>query len=138
LEFPAVFDSEGTAARFARLASQLRTVFGASSPSVGQDSSFHGEIEVPAAATSGGLMLRVVVSNFGDLAAVTSEEERYGDDAELAELLHPADAPRIYGALHDLGYVVVALDPLEEMYDGSSASLRVRGAHWWSRYFDYL
>jgi hypothetical protein len=138
LEFPADFDSEHTAARFAQLASHLRTAFGACSSSTGQDSSFHGDIEVPAVATSGGLIVRVVVSNFGDLAAVTSDEALYRDDAELAELLHPADAARVYGALHDLGYVALRLDPLEEMYNGASAPLRKQGARWWSRYFDYL
>jgi hypothetical protein len=79
-----------------------------------------------------------MVSNFGDLTAVSSEEACYCDDAELAEVLHPADAACVYGILDDLGYVALRLDPLEEMYDGVHAHLRTQGATWWSRYFDYL
>lgn len=138
MEFPADFDFERTSARFAQLTSQLRTAFGTSWPSSGQDSSFHGDITVPAAATAGGLLLKVVVSNFGDLAAVVSEDALYCDDAELAELLHPADTARVYGTLDELGYVALRLDPLEEMYNGASASLHEQGARWWNRYFDYL
>ncbi|MFF0378575.1 hypothetical protein [Actinoplanes missouriensis] len=138
MEFPAHFDHERAATRFSQLESGLRTAFGACYSSAGQDSSFHGDIEVPAAVTSGGLMLRVRISNFGDLAAASSEEALYCDDAELAELLHPADAARVYGALDYLGYIALRLDPLEEMYNGASAFLRERGAPWWDRYFDYL
>ncbi|MEV6602506.1 hypothetical protein AB0M36_37525 [Actinoplanes sp. NPDC051346] len=138
LEFPAGFDHGQTAVRFTQLEAQLRAAFGTVASWDGQDCSFHGGIEVPAVATTGGLKLRVMVSNFGDLTAVSSEEGLYCDDVELAELLHPADAARIYGVLDDLGYVTLRLDPLDEMYDGVCAHLRTQGEKWWTRYFDYL
>ncbi|MFI7548056.1 hypothetical protein [Actinoplanes sp. NPDC049599] len=138
LEFPAGFDYERTAARFGRLDAQLRAAFGTVHLWDGQDCSFHGGVEVPAERTAGGLLLRVMVSNFSGLTAVSSDRARYCDDAELAEVMHPVDAARVYGVLEDLGYVVLRLDPLEEMYDGVWAPLRTQGARWWSRYFDYL
>jgi hypothetical protein len=138
LEFPGGFHYERTAQRFGRLVGQLRAAFGKVLFWDGQDSSFHGGIEVPAAGTAGGLKLMVTVSNFGDLTAVSSEQALYCDDAELAEVMHPADAARVYGVLDDLGYFVLRLDPLEEMYDGVCAHLRARGERWWGRYFDYL
>ena len=138
LEFPADFNHALTAARFGQLAGRIRAEFGADWSSLGQDSSFHGAITVPAAATTGGLDLRVTVSNFADLTAVSSDQALYCDDDDLAELLHPADTARVYGALDELGYVMLRLDPLEEMYNGACPHLRTQGARWWDRYFGYL
>jgi hypothetical protein len=137
-EFPAGHDYERAAARFDQLGTQLRAAFGIAGSYAGQDSSLHGAIEIPAASTAGGLRLLVRVSNFGDLTAVSSEESLYCDDAELAEIMHPADATRVYGTLEGLGYIVLRLDPLEEMYNGVAAHLRRKGATWRHRYFDYL
>ena len=138
VEFPAGFDRASVTARFLRLESQLGAAFGACGSYRGEDASFHGCVEVAAAATAGGRDINVMVSNFGDLAAVSFESFFFYEDAEIAELMHPSDATRVYGALHDLGYVVVRLDPLWEYYDGVVASLRSRADPWWSRYFDYL
>jgi hypothetical protein len=100
-----------------------------------EDASFHGRIDIPAAATTTGQRLVIVISNFGGLAVLAVENPGVWDDEEAARLLRRDDASRIREALDDLGYTLVPEGQLWRRYDG------VCGpgiSTWWDRYFDYL
>ncbi|MFI7598986.1 hypothetical protein [Actinoplanes sp. NPDC049681] len=139
LEFPANYDHHRARARFNALAERLDRDFNCQTDvdRNAQDASFHGRIDIPAAATATGERLVIVISNFGDLAVLAVENPGVWDAEEAASVLNPDDNNRIHRALHDLGYVAVPEGPLWKRYDGPGGVL-ASDASWWNRYFDYL
>jgi hypothetical protein len=143
LDFPAGFNRDETGDRFGQLVDRLDTAFSCACEADGhvQDASYHGRIEIPAAATATGTRLVIVVSNFGGLAVVAADNPGVWTQEEFTELLHPDDAQRIYTALDDLGYTVVPEEPLWQTYDGNGPlplSYHTHLPTWWIRFFDYL
>ncbi|MFI6779623.1 hypothetical protein [Micromonospora sp. NPDC050276] len=69
-EFPANYNHQRARARFNQLAERVNRDFSCQcwGDREVQDASFHGRIDIPAAATTTGERLVIVVSNFGDLA----------------------------------------------------------------------
>lgn len=140
LEFPANYNHRRARARFNQLAERLNRDFGCQCWVDGevQDASFHGRIDIPAAATATGERLVIVISNFGDLAVLALENPGVWDDEEAAQVLQPNDTTRIRKALDDLGYTLIPEGPLWKRYDGPAGTLTAPDATWWTRYFDYL
>jgi hypothetical protein len=101
-------------------------------------------VEIPAAVTATGRRLFIVVSTFGDLAAVMADNSWRQTQEEFTRQLHPDDAQRIYTALADLGYTVVPEDPLRGAeYDGyafgSDPGIQIQyRPTWWDRFFGYV
>ncbi|WP_406105727.1 hypothetical protein [Micromonospora globbae] len=139
LEFPANYNHQRARARFNQLVERLNRDFGCQCDvdREVQDASFHGRIDVPAAATATGERLVIVISNFGDLAVLAVENPGVWDDEEAAQVLHPDDTTRIRRALDDLGYTLIPEGPLWKRYDGPGDTLAPDDT-WWTRYFDYL
>ncbi|MFU8873021.1 hypothetical protein [Micromonospora sp. SL4-19] len=137
LEFPANYDHRRARTRFNHLAERLDRDFGCQCDVDRhvQDASFHGRIDIPAAATTTGERLVIVISNFGDLAVLAVENPGVWDDEEAAQVLHPDDTSRIHKALDDLGYTLIPEEPLWNRYDGVCGPAI---STWWVRYFDYL
>ena len=146
LEFPADFNRDETRNRFRQLVDRLSTAFSCAreADSNVQDATFHNRVEIPAAATASGRRLFIVVSNFGGLAAVVTDNSWRQTQEEFTRQLHPDDAQRIYTALDDLGYTVVPEDPLRgEDYDGyafgSDPRIQIQyRPTWWDRFFGYV
>jgi hypothetical protein len=142
LEFPSGYNHQRARARFEQLAQRLDADFNQQCriDRHVQDSSLHGRIDIPAAATATGRPLVVLVSNFGPLAVLAVDNPGVWTDAEAARLLHPDDAGRVHTALADLGYTLIPEEPLWEPYDGvcDPAIFSPSEPTWWLRYFDYL
>lgn len=72
LEFPAGYDEAGAMGRLDEPVEQLDAAFSCACQADRhvEDASYHGRIEIPAAATATRSRLVIVVSNFGGLAVV--------------------------------------------------------------------
>ena len=146
LEFPADFNRDETRNRFRQLVDRLNTAFSCAREADGslQDTTYFNRVEIPAAVTATGRRLFIVVSTFGDLAAVMADNSWRQTQEEFTRQLHPDDAQRIYTALDDLGYTVVPEDPLRgEDYDGyafgSDPRIQIQyRPTWWDRFFGYV
>ncbi|UFR01891.1 hypothetical protein KBP30_12135 [Streptomyces sp. Go40/10] len=143
LEHPDGFDHPGARLRATRLRDRLTRDLG--SPcrlDEGiQDASFSFCVDVPAEAVEAGVPLSVRLSNYGDLAAVTTEAPDGHDDLDDAVrdgALSEADRVRITTALSDLGYRLVPQRLLHRPYDGATWLAREDQATWWTRFFDHL
>jgi hypothetical protein len=75
LQFPAGFNRDETRNRFGQLVDRLDTAFSCACEAERhvEDASYHGRVEIPAAATATGIRLVIVVSNFGGLAVVAAD-----------------------------------------------------------------
>ncbi|WP_416966678.1 hypothetical protein [Streptomyces sp. 4F14] len=140
LEFPRGYDHAAARARFDRLAGRLDRRFRCTcSVDRGvQDASHHGTIVIPDTAAASGERITVIVSNFGNSAAVTlGNPGSYGEDEENV-LFENADRRRIDDELKALGYTNVSEHLLRARYDGVSGLGSSARRTWWDRFFDYL
>ncbi|MER6680858.1 hypothetical protein [Streptomyces olivaceoviridis] len=143
LEYPDGFDRAGARLRAARLRDRLTQDFGRSCrlDEGIQDASFSFSLDIPAEATGAGVPIAVRLSNYGDLAVVTTPEPGSHDDLDDAVregALSEADRDRITAALSDLGYRLVAPRLLHRPYDGVTWLVDEGHATWWTRFFDHL
>src|SRR2546421_3954518 len=94
LEFPAGYHHRRARAQFEQLAQRLDADFNCECrvDSDVQDASLHGRIDIPAAATTTGRPLVVLVSNFGGLAVLTVDNPGVWTQVQAAQMLHPDDA----------------------------------------------
>jgi hypothetical protein len=143
LESPRGYDHAAVRARFNELTIRLNRTFDCTCEVDHdvQDASYHGTITIPDSATASSDHITVIVSNFGNLIAVTLGNVGDYDADEEGELLHPDDKDQIDHMLEDLGYVAISQHLLETAYDGTNESLKAaypgREPTWWIRYFDY-
>ncbi|MEV5149229.1 hypothetical protein [Streptomyces sp. NPDC052727] len=143
LEHPDGFDHAGARLRAARLRDRLVQDFGRPCrlDEGFQDASFSFSVDVPAEATGAGVLFAVRLSNYGDLAVVTTPAPGGHDDLDDAVrdgALSEADRDRITAALSDLGYRLVPPRLLHRPYDGVTWLADEDHATWWTRFFDYL
>ncbi|MGW6951756.1 hypothetical protein [Streptomyces xanthophaeus] len=117
-----------------------------------QDASYYWSIGIPAEVTEAGVPLGIRLSNYGNLAVVTTPRPDSHDDLVHAVrdgALSEADRGRIEAALTDLGYTLVPQRLLHQRYNGvtwladTDVSLRSYGTHqghgtWWTRFFEHL
>lgn len=91
LEFPAGYDHDETRNRFGELVDRLDTAFSCTCQAERhvEDASYHGRVDIPAAATATGSQLVIVVSNFGGLAVVAVDNPGAWTQEEFTELLGP-------------------------------------------------
>ncbi|MEU5430715.1 hypothetical protein AB0H73_34650 [Streptomyces olivoreticuli] len=154
LEFPDGYDYARARSRAARLTERLNTEL--ARPCVtgdtAEDASYSFMVRIPAAATGAGVPLAVRLSNFGDLAVVTTPAPDSHDDLDHAVAdgaVSETDRRRIESALSDLGYVLVPQRLLHSPYDGvtwladETGTVISYGAHrgratWWTRLFEHL
>ncbi|MEV7892229.1 hypothetical protein ACWD3I_31655 [Streptomyces sp. NPDC002817] len=162
LEHPADFDRETSRNCFARLLSALEERFGPScSGGRGQDSSFYGVIEVPAAATGVDRDMGVAMSNFGNYfvtafmrvgEGAAAGEERPSEEfvtwldgvctamgctfVPTGLLREPYDGPSVLAAAGDLelARVLIAAGLAEPEDDDEELGK----SDWHERYFDYM
>ena len=95
---------------------------------------------VPADGTAAGRDLVVCVSSVGTLAVMAMDNPGAWSHSEFEQLVAGSDVDRIGRALVDLGYVLVAEEPLGTEYSGPSGLTQLDarcGPTWWTRYFDY-
>lgn len=141
LEWPQHYNRGETAALFSGLVSRLEGDFAArcTAEQDTQDSSEYGRVVVPADATACGSRIVVCVSKFGSLALVCADNPGafFGtEDAQAEGELDGVDLAKVYRALVDLGYAVVAEEVLERDYDGPSRlPSHVQRPSWWHRFF---
>ena len=145
-EVPRDFDQAATQARFDRLAERLSEAYGV--PLVAgvgpqQDAALFGGISIPAEATRTRTKrtrvrfpLRVMVSNFGGLAAYLAVHDASTPTVPTPPV-HPDDRERIEHALTALGHLVVPEHILEARYDGPN-SHPDSTMTWYARFFDFL
>ncbi|MFI1170166.1 hypothetical protein [Streptomyces melanogenes] len=112
LEFPDGFDYPLAKAQATRLKDRLTEDFGQACPLDDQiqDASYYFTIAIPAEAAETGVPVTVRLSNFGNLAVVTTPGPDSHDDLDHAVregALSAADRSRIEAALCGLGYTVV-------------------------------
>ncbi|WP_371656447.1 MULTISPECIES: hypothetical protein [unclassified Streptomyces] len=154
LEFPDGFDRLLAAARATQLNDQLTKDFGHACEldEQIQDASYYFNIAIPSEATEAGVPLGLRLSNFGNLAVVTTPRPDSHDDLDHAVregALTVADRSRIEAALCDFGYTLVPPRLLHRPYDGVTwladegsfyAGYGPYGgrATWWIRYFEHL
>ncbi|MET8769935.1 hypothetical protein [Streptomyces sp. NPDC004658] len=143
LEHPDGFDRAAARLRAARLRDRLTQDFGRPCrlDEGIQDASFSFSVDVPAEATGAGMLIAVRLSNYGDLAVVTTPALCSHDDLDDAVrdgALSGADRDRITAALSDLGYRLVAPRLLHRPYDGVTWLADEGNATWWTRFFDHL
>ncbi|PKV89951.1 hypothetical protein [Streptomyces sp. TLI_146] len=154
LEFPDGFDYSLAKAQATRLEDRLTRDFrrACALDDQVQDASFYFRIALPAEATEADVPLGVRLSNFGNLAVVTTPGPDSHDDLDQAVqegALTAADRSRIETALHDLGYTLVRPALLHRPYDGVTRLADEGFSHisygphqgratWWTRYFEYL
>ncbi len=143
LEYPRDFDFRATRERFNRLVDRLESDFNGTclADRHVEDASLHARVDVPAPVTATGRVLVVCVSNFGNLAVLALDNPGAWTQEELEQTVASSDIERITNALNDLGYVLLAEEPLWTGYSGPSALTQLgarNGATWWTRYFDYL
>lgn len=143
LEFPRGFDFQATREHFDRLVERLQEDFGGECVADRhvEDATLHARIDVPARLTATGRDLVVSVSNFGNLAVMALDNPGAWSQEEFEQMAAALDVDGIATALDDLGYILLAEEPLWSDYTGPSALTQVdarHGATWWTRYFDYL
>ncbi|MBL1083340.1 hypothetical protein JK359_15315 [Streptomyces actinomycinicus] len=155
LEFPDGFDHAAAGARAVRLQERLGRDFGQPcSLDAVQDASCYFRVSIPRQATEADVHIAVRLSNYGDLAAVTTPRPDSHEDLDQAVAegaLSGRDRRRVEDALSDLGYVLVPLRLLHRLYDGVTwladdvPGAVVAGypphqgrATWWTRFFEYL
>lgn len=155
LEFPDGFDYEQAKSHAIRLKDRLSKDFG--HPCLlddgVQDASYYFSVSIPTAAAEADVSIGVRLSNYGNLAVITTP--RPDSHASLAEAvedgaLSAGDCLRVKAALSDLDYELVPLGLLHRVYDGVTwlandvpgavvASYSHQGqATWWTRFFEYL
>lgn len=120
LERPADFDLETSRNCFARLVSALEERFGPSCTNgLGQDTSFYGVIDIPAAATGLGLRMGVAMSNFGTYFVTASMT--LGESAPDEEAYPPEEfVTWLDGVCTAMGCTYIPDELLREPYDGPS------------------
>lgn len=144
LEFPSGYDDVATRMRFYRLVSHLNHRFDCACgiDRHVEDASYHGTIDVPAAATDSGEHVIVTVSNFGNLAAVTLGNPGSRAEGDEHELFRSTDRPRVEDELAALGYVSISERLLRRHYDGDNDfASHYPPEHpltWWTRFFDHM
>nr|WP_202487132.1 hypothetical protein [Streptomyces sp. SID8354] len=154
LEFPDGFDYPLAKAQANRLNERLTHDFGwaCGLDDQIQDASYYLKVAIPAEATEAGVPLAVRLSNFGNLAVVTTPRPDSHDDLDQAVqegALTAADRSRIETALHDFGYTLVPPRLLHRPYGGvtrladegyfyASYGPHQGCATWWTRYFEHL
>lgn len=143
LEHPDGFDHAGARLRASGLRDRLTQDFGRPCrlDEGIQDASFSFSVDIPAEATGAGVLIAVRLSNYGDLAAVTTPAPGSHDDLDDAVrdgALSEADRDRVTAALSDLGYRLVAARLLHRPYDGVTWLVDEGHATWWTRFFDHL
>lgn len=127
--------------RFADLARRMEGVFGPVEVDwSAQDSSHHGSITLSADVLRSGDAITVVISNFGNLAAVSLGVPDSHDSEEISILMDVAERDLIGELVVSAGYIPVAEDLLRERYTGVSVFARdpQRPPSWWDRFFTYL
>ncbi|WP_156727631.1 hypothetical protein [Streptomyces apocyni] len=155
LEFPEGFDYTLAKSRATQLEGRLSEDFGQPcflNDGV-QDASYYFSVGIPQTATEACVAVGVRLSNYGNLAVITTPmPDSYGDlDQAVADgALSEGDRLRIEATLSDLGYELVPLRLLHRVYDGVTwlandvpgavvASYGHPGqATWWTRFFEYL
>ncbi|MEU6671215.1 hypothetical protein [Streptomyces sp. NPDC046727] len=143
LEHPDGFDHPAARLRAARLRDRLSEDFGwpCDLDEGIQDASYSFSVHVPARATEAGGFLAVRLSNYGDLAVVTTPApggHEDLDDAVCDGALSEADHVRVTTALSDLGHRLVPQRLLHRPYDGVTWLAAEDCATWWTRFFDHL
>lgn len=141
LEAPKGYNFFAERRRFADLARRMEGVFGPVEVDwIAQDSSHHGAITVPAEVLRSGDAITVVISNFGDLAAVSLGVPDSYDLEEISILLDVSDRDLVGELVMSVGYVPVAEELLREQYTGPSVFARDPQwpPSWWDRFFTYL
>lgn len=145
-EVPRDFDHAAIQARFDRLAERLSEAYEVplvAGAGPAQDAACFGGISIPAEVTKTRTKrsrirfpLRVIVSNFGGLAAYLAFHDASTPTAPTPPV-HPDDRERIEGALTGLGYLVVPEHILAARYDGPNSNPAVEMT-WYTRFFGYL
>ncbi|MCX5198506.1 hypothetical protein OOK31_32260 [Streptomyces sp. NBC_00249] len=149
--FPDGYDPARAQARAERLRARLeQTLGGPCVLTLAEDAGYYGTIVVPPRATQAGVPIAVRLSNYGDLAVVTTpapDSHHDLDHAVAAGALTASDRHHIETALSD--HYLVPLPPLHHLYDGVVTTLRddtprvSYGPHagrttWWTRFFEHL
>ena len=133
-EMPGGFDAgafEGRLKRFKAFAAGLQATVGTDCaaetwPQV-QDASFVGDVSIPPRLLATDEVARVVISHFGDFAAMSD-----GDS-----LVSPDTLARIKSVVREHGYVWIPGEVLDQPYTGANRG--VSGFRSWrNRYFDYV
>jgi len=155
LEFPDGFDYERAEARAVRLTERLTEELGRPcSNGRTQDASYYFTVGIPPRSADAGEWTGVRLSNYGDLAVVTTPlPDSHGDlDEAVADgALSEEDRRRIEATLSELGLELVPLRLLHRLYDGvtwladdvpgavvMSWPPHTGKATWWTRFFEYL
>ncbi|MFF8731226.1 hypothetical protein ACF073_32775 [Streptomyces sp. NPDC015171] len=154
LEHPDGFDRVTARRRAAGLRGLLTEGFGRPCrlDEAVQDASYSFALCVPAEATEAGVPLAVRLSNYGDLAVVTTPAPDSHADLDHAVrdgALSEADRVRLTAALSALGYRLVPPRLLHRPYDGvtrlahEAPCFLSYGPHqgratWWTRFFEHL
>ncbi|SEB96614.1 hypothetical protein SAMN05216532_0046 [Streptomyces sp. 2231.1] len=154
LEFPEGFDHPSARARASRLKSRLDEDFGQACTLDDQiqDASYYFKITVPAEATEAQVLMGVRLSNYGNLAVVTTPLPDSHDDLDHAVrsgAVSEADRRLIEAALTECGYTSIPPRLLHRPYDGVTPLADERFPHaaygphqaratWWTRYFEHL
>lgn len=148
MEFPDGFDYDEAKARADALSERLTREFGFPCPVRStQDAAAYFSMGVEAQATEAGGHLGVWLSNYGDLASITTpawgglNDDLHGDlnEAVADGAISQADRLRLETALSELGYVLVQQRPLQLPYDGVHTDwVWVGEPTWWVRFFYHL
>lgn len=152
LEHPEGYDHRRAGLRATELADRLSEEFGGRCPlDRNEDASYYFAIGVPAELAEAGVHVGIRLSNYGDLAVVTtpSPDSHAGEDGAVAAgALSVADRRRIEAALSDLGYVQVPPRLLHRPFDGVTRlvdedSVISHPPHQdvatrWTRFFEHL
>jgi len=151
LEFPDGFDSMRARIRAIQLRKRLNEDFGTPERDQPvrlddgiQDASFSFGLRIPPGVTEAGEWICVRLSNYGDLAVVTTPKpDSHPDlDAAVADgALSERDRHRVESALKEMEYQLVPPRLLLREYDGVTwlADAEPAGeVTWWTRFFDYL
>jgi hypothetical protein len=151
LEFPDGFDSMSARIRAIKLRKRLNEDFATPERDQPvrlddgiQDASFSFGLRIPPGVTEAGEWICVRLSNYGDLAVVTTPQpDSHPDlDAAVADgALSEGDRRRVESALTEMEYHLVPPRLLLREYDGVTwlADADPPGeVTWWTRFFDYL
>ncbi|CAL9324227.1 hypothetical protein [Streptomyces sp. SudanB182_2057] len=154
LEFPDTFDHAAAEARAIQLRNRLSDDLGhpCRLEDQIQDASYYFRVNVPEQATQAGIPLGVRLSNYGDLAVVTTPSPDSHEDLDHAVregVVSVAERDRIVSALSALGYRLVPQRLLHRRYTGvtwlgqDGFAYGSYGPHqglatWWTRFFEYL
>ncbi|MFJ5780059.1 hypothetical protein [Streptomyces sp. NPDC093094] len=154
LEFPHTFDYAAAKARAIQLRNRLSNDLGhpCRLDDQTQDASYYFKIAVPAEATQAGVPLGVRLSNYGNLAVVTTplpDSHQDLDHAVREGVLSADERDRMASALSMLGYTLIPQHLLHRRYTGVTGPAEDRftylshGPHqglatWWTRFFEHL